>query len=108
MEIWLDMVIFELLGEILGFLLAIEEGNDNGVYRDAFVAEELDKAQDLGLVGNHVVGADFGLLDSIGIDTKNDLGVVFEFLEETDFEVGEESWERASGVLVVDELAAKL
>ena len=108
MKIWLDVVVFELLGEILGFLLAIEEGNDNGVYCDAFVAEELDKAQDLGLVGNHVVGADFGVLDGISINTENNFGIVFEFLEEPNFEVGEESWERTRSVLVVDELAAKL
>ena len=29
MKIWLDMVVFELLSEILGFLLTIEEGNDD-------------------------------------------------------------------------------
>ena len=55
-----------------------------------------------------MVGADFGLLNSVSINTEDYLGVVLEFLEKSDFKIGEESWERTSGVLVVDELAAKL
>ncbi len=55
-----------------------------------------------------MVGADFGVLDGACIDTENNFGIVFEFLEKPDFEVGEESWERTRSVLVVDELAAKL
>ncbi len=35
-----------------------------------------------------MVGANFGMFDGVGVDAKDDFGVVFEFLEESNFEVG--------------------
>ena len=81
MEIGLDVVVFETVGEILGFFLAIEKSNDYGANIEAFGAEEFNKANDFGLVRDHVVGTDFGFLDSIAVDTENNLGIVFELLE---------------------------
>ena len=54
-----------------------------------------------------MVGADLGVFDSVGIDTEDDFSIVFEFLEEFDFKVGEEARESAGGVLIVDELATE-
>ena len=55
-----------------------------------------------------MIGADFGVFDSISVDTENDFGVIFEFLKEADFKIGEKTWECACGMLVVDEFTTKL
>lgn len=80
-EIGVDLVILQLAGEIFGFFLAFEHGDNDGADVEAAGAEEFDEAEDFGLVGNHVVGANFGVFDGVGVDAKDDFGVVFEFLE---------------------------
>ena len=102
MEVGFDFVIFELAGKILGFFLTFEKSDDDGTDIEAAGAEEFDEAEDFGFVGNHVVGADFGVFDGVGVDAENDFGVVFEFLEEANLKVGEETREGAGGVLIVD------
>ena len=101
-KVGFDFVIFELAGEIFGFFLAVEEGDDDGADVETASAEEFDETEDFGLVGNHVIGANLGVFDGVGVDAEDDFGFVLEFLKETDFEVGEESREGASGVLIVD------
>ena len=54
-----------------------------------------------------MVGADFGVFDGARIDAEDDFGVVFEFLEEFNLEIGEEAGKGAGGVLVVDEFATE-
>ena len=72
-----DFVIFEFFDEFLDFFLAGIEGDDDTVDFDVFGTEKFDEAEDLGFVGNHAVGADFGLFDGVGVDTEEDFGVVF-------------------------------
>ena len=106
-EVGFDFVIFELAGEIFGFFLAAEESDDDGADIEAAGAEKFDKAENFGFVGNHMVGANFGMFDGIGVDTEDNFSFVFEFLEKSDFEVGEEAGEGAGSVLIVDEFAAE-
>ena len=80
-EVGFDFVIFEFAGEIFGFFLAFEHGDNDGADVEVAGAEEFDEAEDFGFVGNHVVGANFGVFDGVGVDAKDDFGVVFEFLE---------------------------
>ena len=54
-----------------------------------------------------MVGTDFGVFDGVCVNAEDNFGVVFEFLEELNLEVGEEAGESAGGVLVVDEFTAK-
>ena len=41
-----------------------------------------------------MVGTNFGIFNGICIDAKDDFGVVFEFLEKPNFEIGEEAGKR--------------
>ncbi len=106
-KVGFDFVIFELAGEIFGFFLTVEEGDDDGADVEAAGAKEFDEAENFGLIGDHMVGADFGVFDGVGIDAEDDFGFILEFLKETDFEVGEETGKGAGSVLVVDELTAE-
>ena len=54
-----------------------------------------------------MVGTDFGMFDGICVDAENDFGLVFEFLEEFNFEIWIEARKGAGGVLVVDEFATE-
>ena len=107
MEVGLDFVCLEFAGEIFGFLLAVEESDDDRTDIETATTEKFDKAEDFGLVRNHVVGANLGMFNGVSINTENNFGVVFEFLKKLNLEVGKKTRESAGGVLVVDEFAAE-
>ena len=106
-KIGFDFVVFEFVGEIFGFFLTIEKCDYDRTDIELFGTKKFDEADNFGFIGNHMVGTNFGFFDGIGVDAKNDFGVVFEFLKKSDFEIGEKARKSASGVLVVDEFAAK-
>ena len=91
MEVSFDFVILELAGEIFGFFLAVKQCDDYRTDVKTAGAEKFDETKYFGFVGNHVVGTDFGMFYGIGVDTEDDFGFVFEFLEELDFEVGQKA-----------------
>ena len=44
-------------------------------------AEKFDEAKDFGFVGNHMISANFGVFDGVGVDAKDDFGFILEFLK---------------------------
>ena len=71
------------------------------------VAEVVDGAHGVGIVGEAEVGAHFFLFDVAGVDADDDVDLVLEFLEQSDFRVGIKPRQDACRVEVADQLPAE-
>jgi len=86
-----------------------------GILRDdhigdqqAAVAEGVDQAGDILVIGDAEIAADLGFFDIIRIDGNDDLGHVLELLEHADFAVRLEARQDTGGMEVIEQLAAEL
>ena len=70
--------------------------------------EDVDKPQNIVLVGDPEVGADLLALEVLRVHAHEDLELVFQGLEHRDLVVGREPGKHARGVVVVEELATHL
>ena len=87
MEISFDFVILEAVSKIFGLFLTFKKRDDDRTDVEALASQKFDEAEDFGFVRNEVIGADFGFFNGVRVNTKNDFGLVFEFLEEFDFKI---------------------
>ena len=100
-EVWFDAVVFKFFSKIFSLFLTIKQSNNNRIYGKAFAAQKFNQAQYFGFVRNHVVSANFTFFNRVGINAKNHLGLIFEFLEKTNLEVWQKARNRACSVLIV-------
>ena len=83
-------------------------GEHHVLGEEAALAEDVDQPQEVFLVGDAQVGADFVALQIAGVDAHQDLHVVLDALEHGDLVVRREPGQDAGGVHVVEQLAAHL
>ena len=107
MKIRCDVVIFEFFGKISRLFLAIIKCDHDGAHINTFGAKKFNEAQNFGFIGNHMVGTNFGLFNSVSIDAKNYFSIFFEFLKEANFKIRQETRQSARGVLIVNQFSAK-
>ena len=95
-----------LVGDRLG-LAGVARDHD-AADGEAHAAEDVHEAKDVLAVGDADVRAPLALLDVVGVEGEQHLGVVGELVEHAGLGVGREAGEHAAGVVVIEELSAEL
>ena len=109
--------IVQLAGDAEGIETTTEGigGRLAGILRDnhardgkALAAEQINEAQRVLVIGDAEVSPRLVLLDVVGVDRDDDLGLGREALEHAELGIGLEAGKHAARVVVVEQLAAKL
>ena len=106
-DIRLDAHTLEAYAEVVGGVLSVVMGDDYAAYHEAAGYELATETQDVFVVCDAEVGTDFILYDVFRADDDDDLYLIADLAEHTQFAVGLEAWQYAAGVMVVEELAAE-
>ena len=94
-----------LVGEGGGLLG--EAGQHHASDQETVAGEGVHQAQQVHIIGDAEVAADFVFLDISDVDGNNDLHLVAEFLEHPDLGVRVKAGKHAGRVVVVEQLAAE-
>ena len=106
-QVAFDPQAVEALAERAGRGLVRVVGDHDAACGEAHGAEDVHEAQHVLVVGDPQVSAHFALLDVVRVDGDDDLHVVREAFEHADLGVGLETGQHASGMVVVEQLAAE-
>jgi len=107
MAINLDPSPFQLVLEQHGRRLAVETGDDDTQHVDPPRLEIVDQFHRVGVVGDAEIRPDLFPLDVAGVDAQQDIGLVFQLLQEPHLDVGIVSGQNPGGVIVVEQLASE-
>ena len=104
-----DAELLEAFLHLGGCLVVVRPlGDDDGTDVQATLAELVDLAQNLVVVGGSHVCADLAAREILGINGDDDLHFVGQFAQHAHLVIGRKTRKDARGVHVVDQLAAKL
>ena len=107
MDIDRDIQLFQAVLEQKGTFLSWELRNNNTADKKSLLTVSSDQTDDIRIISNSEIPADLVLFNIFGTDRKDDLSLVAEFFQKTEFTVGFKSRKNAGGVVVVKELSAK-
>jgi len=87
--------------------LVVEAGDHYAQNVDPPAPQVVDQFQCIGVIGNAEVGADLFAFDGAGVNAENQVGVVFQLLQQAHFHVGVVAGEYSRRVVVKEQLAAE-
>ena len=108
MVIHADAHAFETASEGGGAGLTVVVRDDDTGNEETAVGELIAQTQNVHIVGDAEVVADFVRVDVEGTDDDDDLGIVTQLHQHVQLTIGLETRQHAAGMVVVEELAAKL
>ena len=104
-----DAELLEALLHLGGRLVVVRPlRDDDRTDVQATLAELVDLAQNLVIIGGAHVGADLAAREILGVDGDDDLHLIGQLTQHTYLVVGREAGQDARGMHVVDQLAAEL
>ena len=82
-------------------------GDDNAVHVEAAGHEFIAQAEDIHIVGDAQVVADFVFLDIDGTDHNDNLQIVFQLIQHLEFAVRLKTRQDAAGMVIVEQFPAE-
>ncbi|MPM43048.1 hypothetical protein SDC9_89721 [bioreactor metagenome] len=107
MGIDFDVAFFEFVDEDFGGRLSVVARDDDAVDGQSVFPQLIDQAEDVHIIGDAVVAADFVAFDIASVDADQDLRLVLQFLQQFDFGVFIESRQYAFRMLVADQFPSE-